>query len=124
MTSLYDLQQLPPLDRYHYFINTLAETGELWTLIDENGNFALFEVEHTTVISFWPEEHFIESNLTPDWIDCIPFKLDMDALEETVIPFIRQNKHQINIFPVDAKIGHIVALNDFVTDINRELENY
>lgn len=118
------ITSLPSLDRYKHFISSLTETGELWTLIDDTGSFALFEVEQTTVISFWPEEHFIESNLTPDWVDCIPFKLDMDALEETVIPFIRQNNYFINVFPVDAKIGHIVALNDFVRDINRELENY
>jgi hypothetical protein len=122
MTSS-NLQNHSPYDRYHHFITTLAETGELWTLIDDTGSFALFEVEHKTVISFWPEEHFIESNLTPDWIDCIPFKLDMDALEETVIPFIRQNHYLINVFPVDAKIGHIVTLNDFVRNLNSNLKD-
>lgn len=116
-----EIQQLPPYDRYQYFITTLANAGELWTLIDDTGSFTLFEVEHKTVISFWPEEHFIESNLTPDWIDCIPFKLDRDALEETVIPFIRQNNYQINVFPVDAKTGYIITLNDFVNDLNNLL---
>ena len=118
-----EIQQLPPQERYHHFINTLADTGDLWTLIDDTGSFALFEVENKTVISFWQEEHFIESNLTPDWVECIPFKLDMDALEETVIPFIRQNLYLINVFPVDAKIGHIVTLDDFVTDLNNKFES-
>ena len=123
MNTQNNLQQLPPHQRYLYFIKTLAETGELWTLIDENGNFALFEVEHTTVLSFWPEEHFIESNLTVDWQDYIPFKLDLDALEETVIPFMRQNKYLVNIFPVNSRTGHILPLNDFVNDFNNQLEH-
>jgi hypothetical protein len=118
-----EIQNLSASNRYHHFITTLAETGELWTLIDDTGSFALFEVENKTVISFWPEELFIESNLTPDWIDCIPFKLDMDALEETVIPFIRQNHYLINVFPVDSRTGYIVNLTDFVTDLNNQIEN-
>lgn len=118
-----DFQQLPSQDRYHYFIKTLAETGEVWTLLDSDGNFALFEVEHKTVFSFWPEEHFIDSNLTVDWQDYIPFRLDMDALEETVIPFIRQNKYLINVFPVNSRTGHIIPLTDFVNDLNNQLEH-
>lgn len=119
-TSNMDIE-LSPEDRYHYFIKTIAETGELWTLIDVNGSFALFEVEYTTVISFWPQEHFIESNFSPDWKDCIPFKIDIDALEETVIPIIRQNKYSINVFPIDSRTGHIVTLTDFVIDLNGAL---
>ena len=100
----------------------IAETGELWTLIDSDGNFALFEVNNTIVFSLWPDEAAIESNLTPDWQDYIPFKLDMETLEETVLPLIRQNNYAINVFPVDAKTEHIVALNTFVEDMNKELQ--
>ena len=119
-----DIQQLSPQQRYQHFISTTAETGELWTLIDSDGSFALFEVEHNTVISFWPKEHFIESNLTPDWLDYIPFKLDMETLQDIVIPLIRQNGYFINIFPVDSRTGHITALDNFITDLNRELQGY
>jgi hypothetical protein len=116
-----NISKLPSIDRYNYFIKTIAVNGELWTLIDTDGAFALFEVENTTVISLWSDEGYIESNLTPDWADCIPFKLDIDALQEILIPLIRQNDYRINVFPVDSRIGYIVTLNNFVEDLNREL---
>lgn len=116
-----DIQQLSSEDRYRQFLKTIAGTGKLWTLIDSDGSFTLFEVNNTIVFSLWPDEASIESNLTPDWQDHIPFKLDMETLEETVIPLIRQNSYSINVFPVDAKTGYIVALNDFVQDLNAAL---
>jgi len=110
-----------PKLRYPYFLQKIAQSKELWTLVDSEGAFALFEVENTIVISLWSDEAYIESNLTPDWADCIPFKLDMDTLQEIFIPLIRQNSYLINVFPVDSRVGHIVSLNDFITDINRKL---
>ena len=110
-----------PKLRYAYFLQKIAQSKELWTLVDSEGAFALFEVENTIVISLWSDEAYIESNLTPDWAEYIPFKLSMDALQEILIPFIRQNNYLINVFPVDSRVGHIVSLNDFIKDINREL---
>jgi len=116
-----NIAKLPPKYRYLYSIHKIANTQEFWTLIDGDGAFALFEVENNIVISLWCDETFIESNLTPDWTEYIPFKLSMDALQEILIPFIRQNNYLINVFPVDSRVGHIVSLNDFIKDINREL---
>ena len=105
-------------ERYQYLIETIIAHNELWTLIDNDGNFALFEVNNTTVFSLWPNEDSIESNLTPDWTNYIPFKIDFNALEETVLPMIRQNNYLINIYPVEGRIGHVVPINNFVNDLN------
>ncbi|MHA3788660.1 DUF2750 domain-containing protein [Flavobacterium hauense] len=124
MNSNADLRYLSPNELYPHFLKTIAETDELWTLIDNDGRFALFEVNNKTVFSVWPDETSIESNITPDWQDYIPFKINLDELEETIIPLIRQNNYFINIFPVDSRTGYLVALNDFVRELNRELKNY
>lgn len=119
-----NVSKLSPKSRYDYFIRKIADFEELWTIIDANSDFTLAEVENNTVISFWTHEAFIESNLTPDWSDCVPFKLDIDTLQDIVIPLIRQNNYLINVFPVDSRIGYIVSLTDFVRDLNEELEQY
>lgn len=113
-----------PEERYIRFLTTIAETGALWTVIDNDGSFALFEVNNTTVFSVWPDETSIESNLSVDWQDYIPFRVNLDELEETLIPLIRQNSYLINVFPIDSRTGYIVSLNTFITDINKELKNY
>lgn len=110
-------------ERYQYLLETIIARNELWTLINNHGSFALFEVNNTIVFSLWPNEASIESNLTPDWTDYIPFKIDFNALEETVLPMIRQNNYLINIYPVDGTIGYVVSLNDFITDLNTNLKD-
>ena len=112
-----------PSDRYKHFFKTISATNELWTLIDNDGSFALFEVNNTIVFSLWPDEASIESNLTPDWADYIPFKIDFNALEETILPIIRQNNYLINIYPVEGRIGHLVSLIDFVADLNTQYKH-
>lgn len=118
------ISNLSPIKRYKYFIQTVAESGELWTVIDSDGNFTLEEIENETVLSFWTHESFIESNLTPDWKDCIPYKLDMDGLENVVIPLIRQNNYLINVFPVESRTGYLINLADFIMDVNDALSKY
>lgn len=115
--------QLSLTYRYTHFLKTIAETGELWTVIDNDGSFALFEVNNSTVFSLCPDEASIESNLTPDWQDYIPFKVNLNELEETILPLIRQNNYLINVFPIDSRTGYIATLNDFVKDLNNALEN-
>lgn len=112
-----------PSDLYKHFFKTISATNELWTLIANDGNFALFEANNSILFSLWPDEASIESNITPDWTDYIPFKIDINALEETVLPMIRQNNYLINIYPVDGTIGYVVSLNDFITDLNTNLKD-
>lgn len=119
-----NISMLSLLERYGYFIRKIAESGEVWTILDADGNFTISEIEHTTVISLWSAEAFIESNLTPDWSDCVPFKLSLDVMEEVLIPLIRQNSYFINVFPVESRVGYIVSLADFITDLNAQLEQY
>lgn len=114
---------LSPADRYHYFIKAVAYSGEIWTVIDTDGNFTLEEIDNNTFISLWTDESFIESNLTPDWKNCIPYKLDMDALENVVIPMLRQNNYLINVFPLESRTGYIVTLADFIKDLNNALQD-
>lgn len=121
--NYYSMSELLPKDRYDYFISRTANTHEFWTLIDADGAFALFEVNNTTVVSLWCDEAHIESNLTPDLEDCIPFKLDIDSLQDMLIPLIRQNNYDINVFPVNSRIGYVVALNEFVNDLNNTLKS-
>lgn len=117
-----NVSKLSPKNRYDYFIRKIADFEELWTIIDANSDFTLAEIENSTVVSFWTHEAFIESNLTPDWADCIPFKMDIYTLQDIVIPLIRQNNYLINVFPVDSRVDYIVALNDFVNDLNEKME--
>lgn len=118
------VSKLEPFKRYEYFIRKVADFQELWTIIDNNGAIALSDIEKHRLVSFWTAEDFIQSNLTGNWKGFTPIKIDLDNLDDTIIPFIEENEYLLSIFPVNGKSGFVVNLEEFIRDLNDELENY
>ncbi|WP_299111925.1 DUF2750 domain-containing protein [uncultured Winogradskyella sp.] len=102
----------------------VADFEELWTVVDNNGDIGLSDIDDKTLIPMWPKEAYIKSCLEGNWKNHIPFKITLDDFEETIIAFISENNYLINVFPVDEKTGFIVNLNEFIRDLNEELEWY
>jgi len=118
------VSKLVPYKRYKYFIKKIVDFEELWTLVDKNNNIALSNVDDKVLVSFWTAKDFIESNLDDNWKGFIPFKMNIDHLEEKIFPLIVENNYLINVFPVNGKSGFVVNINEFVRDLNEELEQY
>ena len=53
------VSKLIPLERYRYFIKKIADYEELWTIIDENGDYALSDIDDIVLISFWSAKEYI-----------------------------------------------------------------
>ena len=118
------VSNLSPFERYKYFIKKVADFEELWTIVYDNKDLALSEVDNNTLVSFWTSEQFIMNNLNGGWEKCIPLKIDLDDFESIFIPLIVENNYLVNIFPVNGKSGFVVNINEFTRDLNEELENY
>ncbi|PKD18751.1 hypothetical protein APR41_17740 [Salegentibacter salinarum] len=119
-----NVSKLKPFKRYKYFIKKIADFEEFWTIVDEKGDLALSEIDENTLVSFWTAEDFIKSNLDSGWGNCVPFKITLDDFEDTIAPLIADNSYLINVFPVNGKSGFVVDLNEFIRDLNEELEQY
>ncbi|MCL6265158.1 DUF2750 domain-containing protein [Flagellimonas myxillae] len=118
------VSKLEPFKRYNYFIKKIADFEEIWTIVDKHGELALSDIEENTLISFWTAEAFIKSNLYGNWENCIPFKITLDDFEDIFAPLIVDNNYLINVFPVNGKSGFVVNLDEFIRDLNDELEKY
>ena len=118
------VSKLIPLERYRYFIKKIADYEELWTIIDENGDYALSDIDDIVLISFWSAKEYIYSNLEQGWANCKPIKLTLTDLEETIFDLIDSRNYLINVFPVNGKSGFIIDLDEFTRDLSNELKNY
>lgn len=119
-----NILKLEPQKRYEYFIRKVADFEELWTIVNEDGDYALSSVYDKTLVSFWSAEEFIESNLEEDWSNCKALKLSLDDLTDVVLPYIADNDYLINIFPINGRSGFIVDLEEFSRDFTEELKKY
>ena len=118
------VSNLEPFKRYQYFIKKIADYEELWTIVDENGDYALSDVDDKVLISFWSAKEYIDSNLSDGWENCKPKKLTLDDLEDEIFDLIASENYLINVFPVNGKSGFVVDLDEFARDLSDELKNY
>ena len=119
-----NVSKLKPFKRYQYFIKKVIDFEELWTLLDNEDNLAMSHVDEKMLVSFWTNEAFIKSNLDENWKGFKPFKLTLDYFEDKIIPIVAENNYLLNIFPVGGMSGFVVNLDEFIRDLNNELEKY
>ncbi|WP_223560445.1 DUF2750 domain-containing protein [Chryseobacterium lathyri] len=113
--------KLEPFKRYEYFIKKVADFEQLWTIVDEDGDYAISEVDEFSLITFWPAEEFVSLDLQEDWEDCTPLKLTLDDLRDNIFDVINSENYLINVFPVNGTSGFVVNLEEFSRDLNEEL---
>ena len=104
------VSNLEPYKRYLYFIKRVADFEELWTIIDESGDFALSDIDDKILISFWSAKEFVNSNLNNGWKNCSPKKLTLGDLEDEIFDLIASENYLINVFPLNGKTGFFVKL--------------
>lgn len=119
-----NVSRLAPFDRYQYTIKKIADFEQLWSITDENGDYALSDVDSQTFVSIWPAREYITSNLSNGWKNCEPKRLTLDEFSNQLLTFILDNEYLINVLPVDGKSGFVVSLEELIRDLNNELENY
>ncbi|WP_140484765.1 DUF2750 domain-containing protein [Flavobacterium sp. GSA192] len=119
-----NVSNLEPYNRYQYFIKKVADYEELWTIIDQSGDFALSDIDDKVLISFWSAKEYIDSNLNDGWENCSPKKLTFDDLEDEIFDLIASENYLINVFPVNGKSGFVVNLDEFSRDLSDELGSY
>jgi hypothetical protein len=119
-----NVSRLKPIERYKYFIKKIADSEELWTIVDINGDYALSDIDDKTFISFWSAKEFIYTNLEEGWKECTPKKLTFDDLEDEIFDTIANKNYLINVFPVNGKSGFIVDLDEFARELSDELKKY
>ena len=116
------VSKLEPFERYQYTVKKIADWERLFIAINDDNSFLLLKVESISVISIWPAKEYALA--TFDKIG--EKKVKEFSLNDfyKMIPYIKQHNILINVFSVDQNTGFVVAINEFIEDLNSELEKY
>ena len=118
------VSQLEAFQRYEYFIKRVADSEKMYTLVDENGYFAIADIENSAVLSVWPAFEFAENNAVDEWGSYSVKEITIEEFEEDIIDIIEKNNWLINVFSIKGKSGFIVDLNEFAKDLSIEMQKY
>ncbi len=119
-----NVSKLKSFERYKYVIRKIADYEEFWAIVDKNGDLGLSTIEDKTLISIWSEEDFIADSLNGNWKNHVPFKITLDDFENTIASIIVENDYLLSVFPLNGKTGFVVNVDEFIRDLNEELEQY
>jgi hypothetical protein len=118
------VSQLEAFQRYEYFIKRVADSERMYTLVDDNGNLAIADVESSAVLSVWSASEFAENNAVDEWGSFSVKEITVEEFEEDIIDMIEKNNWLINVFSIKGKSGFVVNINEFAKDLSAEMQKY
>jgi len=118
------VSKLPVFERYKYFIKRVADFEIMYTLVDDDDNLAISEVEDKRLVSFWSASEFASICAIKEWQDYKIKEISLEEFEEEYIDTIAENDYLINIFSTAETTGFIVDINEFARDLNEEMKKY
>lgn len=116
--------KLESFERYKYSLKRIADNEKLYTLKKGNDIIAISDLVDEKLIPFWSSKQFAELNITDKWKDFYIEEISLDDFENEMIALIEENNFLINIFPINNKTGFVVSLDEFIRDLNEELNNF
>ncbi len=115
---------LTPEKRYIYFIKKVADWEFMYTLVNEDGEYAISIVNNHLLIPFWSFPEYAEYCKINKWENYIIKKISLEYFENKLMDLIIKEKYLVNVFPVLEKTGFIVTLEEFTRDLSEELDKY
>ena len=116
--------KLEPFERYKYSLKRIADNETLYTIKRDNETIAISDLDDEKLIPFWSAKQFAELNITDEWNEFYVEEISLDEFENEMVDFINENNFLMNIFPINNKTGFVVSLDEFIRDLNIELERF
>lgn len=118
-----NVSKLEPFQRYEYFIKRVADSEKLYSLKNEE-NWAIAEVDQYKLFSLWPARQFAEKQIIEGWSNYQVAEIGLVNFNDEIGPMIKEKGFLLNVFSVGNQSGFVVELEEFLRDLNEELEKY
>lgn len=111
--------------RYNYTLKRIADTETLWSIVDQDGCFAIQTYNNKKFLPIWSSKEYAQVFCANEWNSYKWIAITLDSFEDSVIDFICQNGVLLNVFPTKLEsLGKIIDLNTFAEDLSKFLEDY
>lgn len=113
---------LPAEERYSYFVRTVAESDELWTLRNEEDFIFDSDDDRREFLSVWPHRRCAEMCNQGTADDAFPFKIDLDRWLAAWTTGLEIEGRLIAVFPTSSDQGCVVSPGKLADDLSAEAE--
>lgn len=110
-----------PETRYEYFIKTVVDRKEVWTISNNKGFATASDDNGNTLVPFWPTKEFAQYCATEEWASDTPESVDLYTFIDVWLPGMKEFGHVPSIFPADSDFA-LVEIDSLIADLRDELE--
>lgn len=107
--------------RYQYFLDKVAEHGEIWSLANDEGWVTLTS-EGENCLPIWPHPDLAKQWATDDWSDCQPKSVALKTWLERWTKGLKQDETLLVVFPNLKEEALLVEPDDLAEDLRDALE--
>jgi hypothetical protein len=87
-------------DQYGYFVERAVETDRVWTLVDQEDNWAAFGSDDDGVLlCVWPHPRFAQTCAYGDWSNHEAVPVELAVFIEDVLPDLIREGTVVALFP-------------------------
>lgn len=115
------LLQLSADERYQYFLESVAQTGEVWSLRSRKG-WVMMSSEAEECLPVWPCAELASDWIDGDWADCSPVSIPLDRWLDRWLPGMRRDGIALAVFPNMDDEGMVVGPEVLRDDLKLEVE--
>jgi hypothetical protein len=113
--------RLPALQRYEYFVATVARSRQVWGLY-RNGWALATKDDGTLVFALWPERAFAQLCAEFEWEGYAPQAFGLDELLDDLLPQLQQDGILPGIFRTPGSKGIMPTPGLLKVDLQDELK--
>ncbi|WP_316838330.1 DUF2750 domain-containing protein [Pedobacter nutrimenti] len=118
------VSSLGAFERYQYLLKRIADNEMIYTLENEEGDWASSEIKEYILYPIWSAKEFALKCAVDEWSGFKIIETSIGVFLETVLPEIDKDGFLLNAFPVGVTTGFVVTTSEFMRDIAEELGNY
>ena len=119
---LTNVQQLPPGERYDYFVKRVADWQEAWSIEGERGWLTGVDESGVVHIPLWSHPVFAEMCTAGEWSRGKAVRIGLRELLDKMLPQLEMDRQMLSVMPVPNGGGVSIAPGRLKEDLQSELQ--
>ena len=111
-------------DRYGYFVRTVADSEELWTLRSADGFALVAAADERELVPVWPHRRFAEAWAEIQRKGAEPAVVSLERWFEAWTTGLKKDDRGVAVFPVPNGQGVVVTPDQLHEDLSAECSQY
>ncbi|MCB1880506.1 MAG: DUF2750 domain-containing protein [Gammaproteobacteria bacterium] len=114
---------LPGQKRYEHFVKVVADWEEVWGLYQDGWALAATD-DGQQVFLLWPAKEYAQLCASNEWTGYEPESFSLDDLMGELLPNLKNDGILPGVFYTPTDNGVTPTVDQLLSDLNEELENY